>query len=146
MYIINFPLFVYHVYQPIISIASSACLPLGTFFKGQKVSIFPNSGTPSLLFRLFRSFIPVHCSLKSLVTCRFFSYPNPNLPCVAGNKYPIWIVSDMRRQSDLAWFREHHADAVYNVRIIATEEARKKRGWVFTTGKIVSPLIPSCMI
>uniref|UniRef100_A0A0P4W935 Phosphomevalonate kinase n=1 Tax=Scylla olivacea TaxID=85551 RepID=A0A0P4W935_SCYOL len=51
-----------------------------------------------------------------------------------GSKYPIWIVSDMRRRSDLAWFREHHPDAVYFVRIMATEEARKKRGWVFTPG------------
>lgn len=51
-----------------------------------------------------------------------------------GSKYPIWIVSDMRRRSDLAWFREHHPDAVYSVRIMATEEARKKRGWIFTPG------------
>ncbi|XP_045130758.1 phosphomevalonate kinase-like [Portunus trituberculatus] len=51
-----------------------------------------------------------------------------------GSKYPIWIVSDMRRRSDLAWFREHHSCAIYSVRIIATEEARRKRGWVFTPG------------
>ncbi|KAG0715107.1 Phosphomevalonate kinase [Chionoecetes opilio] len=51
-----------------------------------------------------------------------------------GNKYPVWIVSDMRRRSDLAWFREHHPDAVFTVRVTATEEARKRRGWVFTSG------------
>ncbi|XP_050726750.1 phosphomevalonate kinase-like isoform X2 [Eriocheir sinensis] len=51
-----------------------------------------------------------------------------------GDQYPVWIVSDMRRRSDLAWFREHHPEAVYTVRITATEEARKRRGWVFTPG------------
>ena len=59
----------------------------------------------------------------------------------AGNKYPIWIVSDMRRRSDLAWFREHHPRAVHSVRIIATEEARKKRGWVFTPGELTTCLV-----
>ncbi|XP_076064698.1 phosphomevalonate kinase isoform X2 [Oratosquilla oratoria] len=47
--------------------------------------------------------------------------------------FPVWIVSDMRRRSDLAWFKEHHSeDLVKTVRISATEDARKQRGWVFT--------------
>lgn len=56
---------------------------------------------------------------------------------ITGDKYPVWIVSDMRRRSDLAWFREHYPGAVYTVRITATEEARKKRGWVFTAGELL---------
>ncbi|KAK3858968.1 hypothetical protein Pcinc_034875 [Petrolisthes cinctipes] len=48
--------------------------------------------------------------------------------------YPIWIVSDMRRKSDLGWFREHYPNQLYTVRIEATEEVRKLRGYIFTKG------------
>nr|XP_053634589.1 phosphomevalonate kinase-like isoform X2 [Cherax quadricarinatus] len=51
-----------------------------------------------------------------------------------GSKYPIWIVSDMRRQSDLAWFQQHYDNIIYTVRITASEAARKQRGWTFTSG------------
>ncbi|XP_069944620.1 phosphomevalonate kinase isoform X3 [Cherax quadricarinatus] len=51
-----------------------------------------------------------------------------------GSKYPIWIVSDMRRQSDLAWFPQHYDNIIYTVRITASEAARKQRGWTFTSG------------
>ncbi|XP_042212952.1 phosphomevalonate kinase-like, partial [Homarus americanus] len=51
-----------------------------------------------------------------------------------GANYPIWIVSDMRRQSDLSWFKQHYGECLYTVRITASEEVRKQRGWVFTPG------------
>ncbi|XP_068230756.1 phosphomevalonate kinase isoform X2 [Palaemon carinicauda] len=51
-----------------------------------------------------------------------------------GTKYPIWIVSDMRRQSDLQWFKEHYGNVIYSVRIKASIETREKRGWIFKPG------------
>ncbi|XP_045615162.1 phosphomevalonate kinase isoform X2 [Procambarus clarkii] len=51
-----------------------------------------------------------------------------------GSRYPVWIVSDMRRQSDLEWFMQHYSDLIYTVRITASKEAREQRGWVFTSG------------
>lgn len=51
-----------------------------------------------------------------------------------GESYPIWIVSDMRRRSDLRWFRENYDKAVYTIRITASEEARRQRGWIYTHG------------
>ncbi|XP_071525936.1 phosphomevalonate kinase [Panulirus ornatus] len=51
-----------------------------------------------------------------------------------GDKYPVWIISDMRRQSDLAWFKENYSSCVYTVRITASEDVRKQRGWIFTQG------------
>ena len=46
---------------------------------------------------------------------------------------PVWIVSDARRKSDVYYFRESY-DKVVHVRIIATEEIRTSRGWMFTPG------------
>ncbi|KAG7173852.1 phosphomevalonate kinase-like [Homarus americanus] len=40
----------------------------------------------------------------------------------------------MRRQSDLSWFKQHYGECLYTVRITASEEVRKQRGWVFTPG------------
>ncbi|CAL4122726.1 unnamed protein product, partial [Meganyctiphanes norvegica] len=51
-----------------------------------------------------------------------------------GESYPIWIVSDMRRRSDLKWFKDNFNKAVYTIRITATEQARRQRGWIFTHG------------
>ena len=42
----------------------------------------------------------------------------------------------MRRQSDLAWFSSNYKNSIFTVRIIASEETRKNRGWKFTIGKI----------
>ncbi|KAL7647218.1 UNVERIFIED_CONTAM: hypothetical protein RMT77_002476 [Armadillidium vulgare] len=47
-------------------------------------------------------------------------------------EYPIWIVSDMRRLSDLAWFKKEYNHIIITVRITASEETRFKRGFVFT--------------
>jgi len=42
-------------------------------------------------------------------------------------KFPIWIVSDCRRETDFKYFLEKYKSRVTTVRITATEEARQKR-------------------
>ncbi|NXO52704.1 PMVK kinase, partial [Aramus guarauna] len=44
------------------------------------------------------------------------------------------VVSDARRLSDVQWFRDIYGDAVQTVRVVATEETRKRRNWVFVAG------------
>ncbi|NXL97809.1 PMVK kinase, partial [Tyrannus savana] len=47
---------------------------------------------------------------------------------------PVQVVSDTRRLSDVEWFRDVYGDVVQTVRVVATEETRKRRNWVFVTG------------
>ncbi|NWR59540.1 PMVK kinase, partial [Bucorvus abyssinicus] len=47
---------------------------------------------------------------------------------------PTQVVSDTRRLSDVEWFRDVYRDAVQTVRVVATEETRKRRNWVFVAG------------
>ena len=51
----------------------------------------------------------------------------------AGEK-PIWIVSDIRRKTDIAWFLQEYGDAVRTVRVVTDEDVRIKRGYIFTQG------------
>ncbi|KAM6309412.1 phosphomevalonate kinase [Podargus strigoides] len=53
---------------------------------------------------------------------------------VEGAAQPVWVVSDTRRLSDVEWFRDVYGDAVQTVRVVATEETRRRRNWVFVTG------------
>ncbi|KAL8184534.1 UNVERIFIED_CONTAM: hypothetical protein K2H54_019670 [Gekko kuhli] len=53
---------------------------------------------------------------------------------VEGVAQPVWVVCDTRRLSDVEWFRDVYGDLVKVVRIIAMEETRKRRDWVFVTG------------
>lgn len=48
-------------------------------------------------------------------------------------QFPVWIVSDCRRESDLRYFSELWGDRVRSLRIEAGEEVRRKRGWVYTS-------------
>ncbi|KAK1329140.1 LOW QUALITY PROTEIN: hypothetical protein QTO34_011319 [Cnephaeus nilssonii] len=50
---------------------------------------------------------------------------------VEGVSQPVWLVSDTRRVSDIQWFREAHGATV---RVVASEQSRQQRGWVFTPG------------
>jgi phosphomevalonate kinase len=50
------------------------------------------------------------------------------------HKKPVWIVSDTRRQTDLKWFKENYGTAVKTVRVLADDDVRRRRGWVFTPG------------
>lgn len=47
---------------------------------------------------------------------------------------PVWIVSDIRRKTDIRWFRENYGKSVKTIRIYASEETRIKRGWQFSKG------------
>nr|CAD7597752.1 unnamed protein product [Timema genevievae] len=50
------------------------------------------------------------------------------------NEKPVWIVSDIRRKSDLQWFRENFSNVVKCMRMTASDDIRTQRGWVFTPG------------
>nr|CAG4651410.1 EOG090X0FYC [Simocephalus serrulatus] len=51
-----------------------------------------------------------------------------------GYNFPIWIVSDLRRVSDLEFFRANYPDRVTSVRISASDDTRIQRGFVQTVG------------
>ncbi|NWU89601.1 PMVK kinase, partial [Upupa epops] len=54
---------------------------------------------------------------------------------VQGAAQPVWVVSDTRRLSDIEWFRAAYGAAVVQtVRVVASEETRKRRNWVFVAG------------
>jgi len=46
--------------------------------------------------------------------------------------FPTWLVSDCRRETDVQYFRETYGSVVKTVRITASDQARSRRGWVFT--------------
>ncbi|NXE16591.1 PMVK kinase, partial [Lophotis ruficrista] len=46
----------------------------------------------------------------------------------------VQVVSDARRLSDVEWFRDVYGDVVQTVRVVASEETRKRRNWVFVAG------------
>ena len=54
-----------------------------------------------------------------------------------GSEMPVWLISDARRQSDVAHFRQSYTDGtlVVTVRVTASEATRRARGWVFTAGE-----------
>lgn len=45
----------------------------------------------------------------------------------------IWIICDIRRYTDIDFFRNHFPDRLLLVRIETSIETRKKRDWVFTS-------------
>uniref|UniRef100_A0A8D0G5E1 Phosphomevalonate kinase n=1 Tax=Sphenodon punctatus TaxID=8508 RepID=A0A8D0G5E1_SPHPU len=53
---------------------------------------------------------------------------------VAGATQPVWVVSDTRRLSDVEWFQDVYGDAVQTARVVATEQTRRRRDWVFVAG------------
>lgn len=67
------------------------------------------------------------CRLAVKMTFSGISKENDSL------QKPVWIVSDARRKSDVDYFRETY-DKVVHVRINATEEVRRSRGWIFRPG------------
>ncbi|OBS83132.1 hypothetical protein A6R68_22910 [Neotoma lepida] len=44
------------------------------------------------------------------------------------------LVSDTRRVSDIQWFQEAYGAVTQTVRVVASEQSRQQRGWVFTPG------------
>ncbi|XP_045154284.1 phosphomevalonate kinase [Echinops telfairi] len=71
---------------------------------------------------------------------------------VEGVTQPVWLVSDTRRPSDIQWFREVYGAVTQTVRMVASEQSRQQRGWVFTQGEPLpsttltprSPSTPTC--
>ncbi|KFO24936.1 Phosphomevalonate kinase [Fukomys damarensis] len=53
---------------------------------------------------------------------------------VEGISQPVWLVSDTRRVSDVQWFQEAYGAVTRTVRVVASEQSRRQRGWVFTPG------------
>ncbi|XP_060057523.1 phosphomevalonate kinase isoform X2 [Erinaceus europaeus] len=53
---------------------------------------------------------------------------------VEGVSQPVWLVSDTRRPSDIQWFQEAYGPVTQTVRVVALEQSRQQRGWVFTPG------------
>lgn len=47
---------------------------------------------------------------------------------------PVWVVSDIRRKTDVQWFKETYGDIVYTIRITADEQTRIDRGFKFVKG------------
>ena len=50
-----------------------------------------------------------------------------------GRDSPVWIVSDCRRSTDVKFFVDNFA-TVAHVRVQASEEVRRARGWTFQDG------------
>lgn len=47
---------------------------------------------------------------------------------------PVWLVSDARRTSDLAWFKTQFPTQTRTIRVQTSDQTRTKRGWTFTAG------------
>ncbi|XP_043285176.1 probable phosphomevalonate kinase [Venturia canescens] len=45
-----------------------------------------------------------------------------------------WIVSDVRRKTDVKWFQENYGTKCKTIRISSNQRTREKRGWSFTEG------------
>lgn len=56
------------------------------------------------------------------------------ITCENASDKPIWIVSDIRRKTDIKWFTETYDQKVKKIRITADDEIRKARGFQFTKG------------
>lgn len=54
----------------------------------------------------------------------------------------LQLVSDARRMSDLQWFREAYGAVVQTVRVAASEQSRRQRGWAFTPGELLTAFAP----
>ncbi|CAG9771321.1 unnamed protein product [Ceutorhynchus assimilis] len=53
--------------------------------------------------------------------------------CEGAPNKRIWIVSDVRRKSDIKWFKENYNN-IRTIRILADLSVREARGWKFTKG------------
>lgn len=47
---------------------------------------------------------------------------------------PVWVISDARRKTDVAFFREHFPEVSKCVRLSAGLDVRRTRGFIFTPG------------
>ncbi|XP_026749899.2 phosphomevalonate kinase [Galleria mellonella] len=54
--------------------------------------------------------------------------------CLNAADKPIWIVSDIRRKTDIQWFKETYKDIIKTIRICADDDTRRARGYQFKSG------------
>lgn len=47
---------------------------------------------------------------------------------------PVWIVSDIRRKTDIKWFVNSYGDKIKTIRVEVDQSTREKRGWIFAKG------------
>uniref|UniRef100_A0A8C5WLY8 Phosphomevalonate kinase n=1 Tax=Leptobrachium leishanense TaxID=445787 RepID=A0A8C5WLY8_9ANUR len=50
---------------------------------------------------------------------------------IKGVTQPVWVSIDARRKSDVDWFHSSYGAVTQTVRIVATDESRKSRGWIY---------------
>lgn len=50
------------------------------------------------------------------------------------NKLNIWVVTDLRLQVELQYFKLKYSNLIKTVRVLASDEVRIQRNWVFTKG------------
>lgn len=61
----------------------------------------------------------------------------PGIFCIEAMKTakkPLIIVSDIRRKTDITWFKEAFGGRVRTIRIYADDSVRSHRGWKHTQG------------
>ncbi|XP_067666805.1 phosphomevalonate kinase-like [Haliotis asinina] len=51
-----------------------------------------------------------------------------------GSDKKVWIISDARRSTDIAFFKQNYPSVTWTVRVEADEDVRKARGYVFQSG------------
>lgn len=54
-----------------------------------------------------------------------------------GSEQPVWMISDARRKTDLNYFQSEYPGKVVSIRVVADDDVRQQRGWVFTPGGCV---------
>lgn len=54
--------------------------------------------------------------------------------CFQAKDTPVWIVSDVRRKTDIQWFTENYGHICKTIRIVCSEKVRQKRGWIYISG------------
>ena len=52
----------------------------------------------------------------------------------AGVNKPVWLVCDARRSTDMDYFKSLYTYSCKTVRIVASEDVRRGRGWKFVEG------------
>lgn len=56
---------------------------------------------------------------------------------ILAENYPVWIVSDARRKTDIKWFQENYNHEIIKLyRIACDDNIRKQRGWEFIEGML----------
>ena len=83
----------------------------------------------------------IDCSRKDMITwSEKIRNEDPAYFCLksiekyCAERFPIWIVSDCRRKTDFDFFEKKFTDKIVKIRVKASEEIRKCRGFIFQAG------------